>query len=352
MNRWRQQLILASALGMAGIAGLIGTAPAHAQLDKVFGPKGVPVSGTIIEVAPDKVVVDVGGSNREFPVNEIVRVVYGDEPSELGRARENVMAGQNEDAIEALKGIAMDSVVRDLVKAEIEFYRAYAAAKIAMAGGGNPQVADDALFAFVRTNRTSFHVYDATELLGNLALSQGKFEDAAKRFGFLGKAPWADYRMRANVSEARALTLQKKYPEALVKYEAIIAMGENTPEANRQKQFAQVGKAFCQAETGQADEGVKALEDLIKNNDPKDTALFARVYTALGNCHLKANRTKEALMAFLHVDLLFNADGESHAEALFHLSKLWAAVNKSDRAVAARNLLKERYSGSTWAKGA
>ena len=337
---------------MATVWAFVGSSPAFAQLDKVFGPKGVPVSGTVTEVAPDKVVMDVGGSPREFPVNEIVRVVYGDEPSELSRARDNVLQGQNEDAVEALKAVAMDSVTRDLVKADIEFYRAYATAKIAMAGGGNPQAADDALFAFVRTNRTSFHVYDATELLGNLALSQGKFEDAAKRFSFLGKAPWADYRMRANVSEARALTQQKKFAEALVKYEAIIGMGENTPEANRQKQFAQVGKAFCQSETGQAEEGVKALEDLIKNNDPKDTALFARVYTALGNCHLKANRTKEALMAFLHVDLLFNADGESHAEALFHLSKLWAAVNKSDRAVAARNLLKERYSGSTWAKGA
>jgi tetratricopeptide (TPR) repeat protein len=352
MKRWRQSLILASAAGIASWLAFGNAAPALAQLDKVFGPKGVPVSGTVTEVAPDKVVMDVGGSNREFPVNEIVRVVFGDEPSELGRARDNVIAGQNEDAIEALKAIAMDSVTRDLVKAEIEFYRAYAGAKIAMAGGGNPQAADDALFAFVRTNRNSFHVYDATELLGNLALSQGKFDDAAKRFGFLGKAPWADYRMRANVSEARALTLQKKFPEALVKYEAIIAMGENTPEANRQKQFAQVGKAFCQGETGQAEEAIKSLEELIKNNDPKDTALFARVYTALGNCHLKANRTKEALMAFLHVDLLFNADGESHAEALFHLSKLWAAVNKSDRAVSARNLLKERYSGSAWAKGA
>lgn len=345
MIRWRPVL----ALSLALVA--VSSTQAFAQLDKVFGPKGVPASGTITSVAPDKITIDVGGSPREFQVNEIVRVVFGDEPAELTKARDSVMQGQVEDALEALKSVKADALSRDLVKQDVEYYRAYCQAKVALSGGGNPQAADDALFAFVRNNRTSFHVFDATEMLGNLALAQGKFDDAAKRFAFLGKAPWADYRMRANVNEARALTQQKKFPEALEKYEAIIGMGENTAEANRQKMFALVGKAVCLSETGKGDEGVQILEKLIKDNDPKDTALFARVYTGLGNCHLKANRTKEALLAFLHVDLLFNSDGEAHAEALYNLSKLWAAVNKSDRAVAARNLLKERYGGSTWARG-
>jgi tetratricopeptide (TPR) repeat protein len=345
MNRWRTVISLASLLVV------LSATQAFAQLDKVFGAKGVPASGTVTAVAPDKVTLDIGGSPREFQVNEIRNVVFGDEPTELTKAREQVNQGQLESALEILKTLKSDSVARDVVRQDIEYYRAFCLAKLALAGGGNPQTADEALFAFVRQNRTSFHVFDATELLGNLALSQGKFEDAAKRFGFLGKAPWADYRMRANVNEARALSQQKKFPEALEKYEAIIGVGENSAEANRQKLFAQVGKAICLAETGKGDEGVQLLEKIIKDNDPADSALFARVYAALGNCHLKANRTKEALTAYLHVHLLFNTDGEAHAESLFHLSNLWTAVNKSDRAVAARNLLKERYAGSTWARG-
>ncbi|MFO0869793.1 MAG: tetratricopeptide repeat protein [Pirellulales bacterium] len=328
----------------------LSATPAFAQLDKVFGPKGVPASGTITAVAPDKITVDVGGSPREFQVNEVVRVVFGDEPAELTKARDAILQGQVEAALEDLKTIKADAVTRDLVRADVEYFRAYCLVKLALAGGGNPVAADEAMFTFVRNNRTSFHVFDATELLGNLALAQGKYEDAAKRFAFLAKAPWADYRLRANVNEARALSQQKKFAEALEKYEAIIGAAENTPEANRQKLFAQVGKALCLAETGKADEGVQLLEKIIKDNDAKDSALFARAYVALGNCHLKANRSKEALLAFLHVDLMFNGDGEAHAEALYHLSKLFTLVNKSDRAVAARNLLKERYGGSTWAK--
>lgn len=337
------------AIAVTGLA-LAAPRPALAQLDKIFGAKGVPVEGTITAMTPEKVTLDAAGTAREFNVNEIVKITYGDDPAELQKARDAVVAGQIEAAYTTIKTINAASVTRDVIKQDVEYYKAYCEAKLALAGNGNPATADENLFAFVRTNRGSYHVYDATELLGELALAQGKYDDAAKRFAFLGKAPWPDYKLRANVMEARALAAQKKFPEALERYETIIGSGENTPEANRQKLLASVGKAVCLAETGKADEGLTILEKIVKENDSKDTMLFAKTYNALGACYLRTNRPKDALLAFLHVDLLFNGDGEAHAEALFHLSKLWGDVNKADRALAARTLLKERYGGSVWAK--
>jgi hypothetical protein len=103
------------------------------------------------------------------------------------------------------------------------------------------------------------------------------------------------------------------------------------------------------AETGKADEAIKQLQELIRKNDPQDAVLFARAYNALGRCYLKQNKPKDALLALLHTDVLFYSDADAHAEALYHLSKLWNEVNKSDRALAARTTLRERYAGSVWA---
>src|SRR5687768_9051282 len=156
--------------------------------------------------------------------------------------------------------------------------------------------------------------------------------------------------MRANNAVARSLVGQKDFANALQKFDAVLASELTTPEAAQQKLFASIGKAVCLAETNKPDEGITLIEDIIAKNDAQDAELFAKAYNALGNCYLKANRPKDALQAFLHTDILFYADAESHAEALYRLSKLWNDVNKSDRAVAARNTLRERYAGSVWAQ--
>lgn len=335
-----------------GLLGLCLPRSVEAQLDRVFGPKGVPVEGTITAVSSEKITLDKAGTALQFNVNEVVKITFGDDPPELGKARDAVVQGQIESALTTLKTINTAALARDLVKQDAEYYRAFCEAKLALAGTGNLATADAALYEFVRTNRESYHTYEATELLGNLALAQGKYSDAEKRFAFLGRAPWPAHKLRASVMEARALSAQSKFPEALAKYESIIMgdSGDAGPEINRQKLLATVGKATCLAETGKADAGVQLLEGVIRDNDSKDTYLFARTYNALGNCYLKNNRSKDALLAYLHVDLMFNGDSESHAEALYHLSKLWGEMNKADRALAARTLLKEQYGSSIWNK--
>jgi tetratricopeptide (TPR) repeat protein len=146
----------------------------------------------------------------------------------------------------------------------------------------------------------------------------------------------------------RALIAQKKFDEASQQFSDVLAIDLSTAEANREKLFASIGKAQCVAELGKPDEGIAALQDLIARNDPTDGVLFGRIYNALGKCYLKVNKPKDARDAFLHTEMLFPNDTNAHAESLYHLSKLWSDLNKSDRAVAARNTLRERYPGSIW----
>ena len=133
-------------------------------------------------------------------------------------------------------------------------------------------------------------------------------------------------------------------------FASALAIDSDTAESKRQKRLATVGKARCLAETGSPGDGVKMIEQIIADNDASDAVLFGRAYNAQGDCLRKLEKTKDALMAYLHVDVLFYSDPDVHAESLYHLSKLWSDIGKSDRAVAARNLLDERYPGSIWSR--
>ncbi|MEO1983980.1 MAG: tetratricopeptide repeat protein, partial [Fuerstiella sp.] len=59
---------------------------------------------------------------------------------------------------------------------------------------------------------------------------------------------------------------------------------------------------------------------------------------------------KAALMAYLHVDVLYPGEPAQHAEALLRLSQLWGPGGHKDRAADASTRLTERYPNSQWAK--
>jgi tetratricopeptide (TPR) repeat protein len=170
--------------------------------------------------------------------------------------------------------------------------------------------------------------------MGDLAMARGKFADAETFYGVLGKADFPEYKLRASILQAKAMIAQKNYAGALAMYDAVIANSLSTPEVNREKEFAKVGRVVCLANTGKEAEAEQIVTDIIRNNDAKDTALFGRAYNALGAVHMKTGKLKQALEDYLHTDLLFYTDAEAHAEALYYLSKLWNDARKnSDEAL-------------------
>ncbi|QDV71667.1 hypothetical protein Poly24_54060 [Rosistilla carotiformis] len=322
----------------------------NAQFDQVYPLRGAPMNGEFVDSTPTTVTIKVQGSDREIAVNEIRRLGFKEDPPELKQARSRVSAGDYQAAMDELKKINPASVTRTIILQDLQFYLALCEGKLALSSGGDKAKAAAAMLAFVRKASKSHHFFAAAETLGDLAVALNKAPEAIKYYGAISaQAPWPEYKMHAVMLEARALLAQQDYANAQKKFASLAGVSAATPEIKRQQLLAEVGVARCQAETGAADAAIAAIQKLIADNDESDAELFGRAYNALGACYLKANKPKEALMAYLHVDVLFYSEPDIHAEALYQLSKLWEQVKNPDRSVAARNLLNDRYAGSRWA---
>jgi tetratricopeptide (TPR) repeat protein len=309
--------------------------------------------GIVTDMSKTEVTLSVSGVKRQFSANEIQRITFEAEPESLSQARTTIIGSANyKAALEELKKIDLKKVETraDMVRQEVEFFRAFCQGQMALTEGGEKTAAENNLRQFCTDHKESWHFYPAAELAGDVAAAAGRYADAAKYYNVVAGAPWDDTRIRANVALARMLVGQGKFPEALDKYDAV-AKDVDTAETGPLKQQAVVGRAVCLAETGKADEAISLITDpkgVIATNDPKDTKLMARAYNALGTAYAKANKKKDAILAFLHTDLLYFQDPDAHAEALYNLANLFQETNKSDYSIEKRTMLKQKYAGSVW----
>jgi tetratricopeptide (TPR) repeat protein len=341
--RLRHLLVLSATLALLPV-------PAWA-LDSIKTPKAL-ISGTISSV--DKYVVKikrVGDREEEIQVNEIEYIRLDGEPPQLNLIRSAVTNGRYKDALDGLDKLKEDNLKAG-TKLEMEYFRALASARLALAGEGNVNDAGKLMNAFVASNPTSWHYLEACEVLGDLFVAINNYPLAQQKYGELEQAPWVDVKMRGGVLKGRALQGEGKFEEATAAFDAVLklAAGQSGELVEAQKQAATIGKSVCLAQTGKAAEATKMLEEVIALADPEHAELHALAYNALGSCYRKAGNPKAALLAYLHVDVLYNTYANAHAEALANLSELWKEVGNADRALESEQVLTERYPSSKWAK--
>jgi tetratricopeptide (TPR) repeat protein len=318
--------------------------------DKIKPLHGSQSSGELGAISPTEIVLKVGTTRKKLAVNEIDSVLFDGEPNELAQARIAVHAGRDRDAVSMLAKIDASKIDRPEILQDIEFYRAMAAAHLALAGTGSKADAGKKLFAFEKLHRTSFHYFEACEALGDLLAALNKFAEAESFYNKVAAAPWPEYKARAGVLVGRALLGQRQFDRASEKFDEVLAIEADDKKVEGHKLAAQLGKAAALAGSGKADEAIRLTENILAKADPENQELYARAYNVLGNCYLAAGKKKDALLAFLHVDLLYSRFADLHAESLANLATLWAEVDKTDRAGQARAMLKEKYPTSAWAQ--
>lgn len=332
----QRRVILAVAVCLAIGAG--------ARADAIKKTDGQ-VMGDVTETGALEVTVDVRGTATKIPVNEIDTIRFSDEPARLSTARTAIEAGRNEDAVTGLEGINQDEIKNRLIKQDVQFYIALAKARIALAGADRDAIVEAGrlMAAFVKDYPTSYHYLQANKLVGDMLVAAGKYSASQEYYGRVAEAPWPDFKMLAEVALGKALLAEGKTDEARKYFENVLAMDAPGESAARQRLAATLGKARCLAEAGESDEAIKLVQEVIDKGDPEQAELYAQAYNAQGLAYRKAGQVQDALLAYLHVDVLYFTSAKEHIEALENLIELWEEVQKPERADEATQILQERY---------
>ena len=301
------------------------------------------LTGKVIEMSALEVTIEKSSARTGVPVNEIVSITWDGEPAHVGTARAAMASGRYEDALESIQKVKTDELKRLEVLQEVEFIKALASARLALAGNGDVTQAGSLMAGFAKKYDQNYHYLEACECVGDLLVAKGLPDRAEEYYERLAKVPWPAYKMKAGVKTGKAQLAQGKAEDALASFQAVLDDPTQGEEADRRRLAATLGKARCLAAAAKHDEAIAMIDGVIAEADPEQVELMAETYNALGLAHRQAGRTKDAILAFLHVDLLYYGAPVEHITALENLVQLWNEVQKPERADEAAEILKERY---------
>lgn len=335
------------------VAGSLAVSSAARAADIVNRKSGEKrAAGTITGTTKTDITVKPStGDAVVVPANDVASVEWDAAPSimKLGRGDEN--NGKFELALQKFAKAADDlKSGNELVRTDLEFLTARVTARMALTDPAKRDEAAEKLTAFLKAHGDNFRYYEAQQWLGQVYLARQEYDAARVAFDALAQAPWKDFQLLAKVNLGRVLMSENKPEEATKAFDEAIAAAGDSPAEKSRKYEAQVAKARSLVAQNRHAEALASLNDVIDHASPEDTALQAEAYVLQGACLQATNKMKEAVLAYLHVDVLFARESAYHAEALYHLARLWKVVQHPDRSVEAQAKLVGTYPNSEWAK--
>ena len=225
------------------------------------------------------------------------------------------------------------------------FGRARILTDFALADPGRVDDALTALESFVKAHPSSRQLGQALEDIIRLSLQKGDTARAESALNDLRtKVPSAAG--RSAVLEARVLSRKGRYDQAIAKLDAIIAQA---PKDSTQVREAMLAKAESLVGMKKFDDAEKTVREVIKQAPPEAADIQAEAHNTLGDCLRAANRPKDALIAYLKTDILYDSDKEQHPRALARIAQLWNELKQTERAVEVQERLRQLYPQSPYA---
>jgi len=330
---------------------MIGSAGTAFAVDQVTKRSDrVTFRGEITAMTIESVTVTLlNGQTQVIPVSDIFSVRFDMEPPLLAQAQSNERSGALDVALEKFQTVQKEYSGDDKrLLADVKFLIARTMVKQALADPARVPDAAAAMKKFREEHKTNFRYFEAILLDSSLATG----EAAQTLLKEVQASPVKGYQLQAGVQLGQVLLAGNDAAGALAAFQQVIEQSAGDPSSSTALFDGMLGKAACQQKQGQTDDAIVTLEEVINQASEAESQTLARAWVLKGDCFRAKNMPKDALMAYLHVDVLYPSEPAAHAEALFHLASLWAPAGHQDRSDEAMAKLSAKYPNSPWAKQA
>lgn len=334
---------------------LVLSAPVARSAETINRKRDKPLTGDVTEVSKTEVTIKVKNPKEEtlrIPAIDIQSISWTGEPPEANVARSDDTGGRYQRAIDGYqKSIQSSKATNPLSKVELEYGVTRATARMALSEPAKIDEAIKRLEEFRSKHGDHYRYYEAVGLLGRLYLAKKEFPKAQVAFDALAKAPWKESQLAAKIAIGRMLQADEKPDQAIAAFDAVIGESADGKSGESQRQEAMLGKAQVLIAQKKYDGAQKLLEEVIDKADADDAKVMAEAYLRLGDSLREQGKDKEALFAYLHVDVLFSSERACEAEALFHLTRLFEKTGQKARAAELRDKLEgEEFRNTEWAR--
>ncbi|MEZ6133226.1 MAG: tetratricopeptide repeat protein [Planctomycetaceae bacterium] len=297
------------------------------------------------------VVKRTNGEEEVIPVSNIKRVEFDGEPQTLNQARTNEASGAHETALEKLREIRTSyNGSNAALKADIDFLIARVLGSMALVDATKADEAIKALGDFRSSNKDNFRYLEATLLQASLHAKKQETDAGKTLLAELQQCAVKGFQLQAGVELGRLLLNAGDAAGAQAAFEDVVSKSQGDESAAGAMFDGMLGRAMCLKQQNQLDPCIQALDDVISQAPETETRILAEAWLRKGDCLRLQSEAKAALMAYLHVDVLYPGESLQHAEALARLAELWKPTGHEDRAIEAAAKLTERYPNSEWAK--
>ncbi len=289
------------------------------------------------------------GQIEEIPVSDVFNVRFDMEPPILAQGQSNERSGSLDAALEKYRQVQTEYTGDDRrLTTDLKFLIARTVVKSALADPSKLEEAKKAIQTFRTENKTNFRYLEATLLEAQLLSADATA--AQELLKEVQAAPVKGFQLQAGVQLGRVLLAGNDAAGALAAFDQVIQQSAGDAGSTSAQFDGLLGKALCQQKQGQTDEAIATLDDVISKASESESQTLAEAWLLKGDCFRSRNLAKDALYAYLHVDVLYASEPAAHSEALFRLAALWAPAGHQDRADEALVRLTEKYPNSSWAK--